>query len=306
MYPFESTIESPLRFLSSYLKHHGEGYIRKQYELSNEPDFCFDCTKGVIIVQKILPRNDLRGELLDDETNTREYELSWPEYVHDEFQRQIEISKRLIIEQSRQNGKDQDAKLYSKILIDCLEVQKYLDSTLEINFDTELNNFIRQILTYAYKKFNKYYSNIPEIKRVKSYYKDQNRLNVTGFKLKKQIDSSNIKAFLERLYSNKFISKDTPQISITQFLKGRIPTLPIDWKKDPHELKFFIDRLCNVEVLEKKPKQKWKHLIKVFILDGNELDSNWHRNHNKLKNRDKRLEIVRLILSLYSNYVPKD
>jgi hypothetical protein len=306
MNPFESTIESPLRFLSSYLKHHGEGYIRKQFELSKEHDFCYDETKGVIIVQKILPRNDLRGELLDEETNIREYELSWSEFVYDEFKRQLEISKRLINEQSKHNGKDQDAKLYSKILIDCLEVQKYLDSTLEINFETELNNFIRQIITYAFKKFNKYYSNIPEIKRVKSYYKDQNRLNVTGFKLKNQIDSSNIKAFLERLYSNKFVSKDTPQISIIQFLKGSIPPIPIDWIKDPHELKFFIDRLCYDIILEKKPKQKWKHLNKVFILDGNELDPNWHRNHNKLKNKDKRLEIVRLILRLYPNYIPKD
>jgi len=304
MNPFESTIESPLRFLSSYLKHNGEIYLRKQFELSNEPDFCYEGTKGVIIVQKILPRNDLRGELLDTETNTREYELSWPEYVREEFQRQFEKSKRLIIDQSKHNGKDQDAKLYSRILIDCLEAQKHADSLPKLNFQAELNNYIQQILSCAKIHFEKYYPDTIELKRVNKYYEKGEKINITGFRLRSEFLNSYRNYFLERIYSHEFVSKDTSAISIMQFFYGRIPDNPINWIKDLHELKFFIDSLCTERYLQEMPKQQWKHLRMVFIHDGNELDLNWHRNHNKLKDGEKKVEIIRLIRTLYPNYTP--
>lgn len=303
MNPFESTIESPLRFLNSYLKHYGEGYLRKQYELSNEPDFCYDPAKEVIIVQKILPRNNLRGELLNEETNTREYELSWTEYVHDEFKRQFEISKRLIIEQSRKNGKDQDAKLYSTILIDCLETQKEIDSLPKLNFQADLNNFIQQILTFTFRKFNRYYPGITEIKRVDKYYKNRKEINLTGFRV--HLQTADFEDFLKSLYSNNFVAKDTPTLSVQQFLTGKIPSVRINWMKDPHELKFFIDCLCNEKYLRKMPKQQWKHLRKVFIHDGDELEENWHRNHNKLKDIHKRIDIINLVSLLDTKYVPR-
>lgn len=298
MNPFESTIESPLRFLSSYLQYEGESYLHKQFVSADEVDFRFIPQRDAIYVQKRLLPGIVRGELLDEETNTREFYLTFPEFVQEEFEHQYILSHNLIHEQSKLNGKDQDAKLYSMILIDCLEMQKVVDSNEHLQFSKILNDCISRILTYAHRKFEQRYPNSAEIRRVKSYYEKKKESNITGFKLKTQTRNGTLLEFIGYLRRHSFVTAKATPAAILQFFQGKIPRSKIDWAKDLHELKYFIDLICNDEILDKKPRQQWKYLDKVFSCKGQDLSKNWHRNNNKLKNNQKRIALEALATML--------
>lgn len=294
MAPFKSTIESPLQFLFSYLKWEGESYLQRQFVRADEIDFKYIPDRDVIYVQKILPRNKTRGEILDVDTNTCEYELTFPEFVQEEFERQLKITKGLISQQSKKNGDDKDLKLYNYILLNCLEIQISIDKTPELNFQPELNNFIDRILAYANYKFEKYYPQTPAYQRVKRYYKTRVDANYTGFKLKPPPRNAPLKVIVDRMFTKKFVTKHTKKESILQFFNGETPKLRIDWNKGLHELKFFIDEIYNDEILEKKKKQQWIHMQEIFICNGEELKDNWHKIHNKLKSPEKRQEVTEI------------
>src|SRR5665811_2191724 len=115
---FVSTTESPFRFLTSYLHKEGESYLHEKFVSAHEVDFYFIPDREVIYVQKNLHPNDTRGVLLDEETNTREYYLTFPEFVHEEIIDQILISKKLIYQQIKINTFGQNEMLYKAILLD--------------------------------------------------------------------------------------------------------------------------------------------------------------------------------------------
>lgn len=300
MEPFESTIESPLRFLFSYLKCEGESYLHRQFVSADEIDFNYIPARDVIYVQKILPRNTTRGEILEEKTNTCEYELTFSEFVQQEFDQQLKITKGLIYQKSTQNGDDQDKKLYKHILLNCLDFQISIDKSPELNFRPELNKFISQFLKYAYSKFEKYYPKTLEIQRVKRYYERRSDSNYTGFKLKPPPRNAPLKDTVELMFIKEFVTKHTKSESIHQFFNGEIPKPEkrIDWNKDLHELKFFIDQIYNDDILEKKKKQQWKYIKDVFTCNGEDLEEDWHRNHNKLKDVKKRQGVSKITAML--------
>ncbi|MDP2891491.1 MAG: hypothetical protein Q8P34_21310 [Bacteroidota bacterium] len=295
MNPFESTIESPLQFLFAYIKYEGESYLHKQFVSAKEIDFRYNPEGDVIYVQKILPRHQTKGEVLDEEKNICEYELTFVEFVQNEFECQYKISKRLIDDRSGLNGDDQDKKLYKQILVNCLEAQKYIDSLPDLNFITEINQFIRRTLSHVYRKFDIYHSKLPEIKLVKNYYLAKSNSNITGFRLKGEVRSTRqFRIFVDYLFRKQFVTTKTNTVSIEIFLKGGFPKSKIDWCKDLHELKFFIDEMLNAKILEKNPGQPWKYFDQIFTKNGVQLPINWQKNHNKLKDPSKRQAIIDL------------
>ena len=302
MEPFISTIELPLKFLFSYIKYEGESYLHRQFVRADEIDFNYIPERDVIYVQKILPRNDTRGELLDEDTNTREYELSFPEFVQEAFEEQLKITKGLIYQKSKSNGDDQDLKLYIHILLNCLDFQISIDKTPELNFRPDLNNFISKVLTYVYNKFERDHSKTPEIQRVKRYYKTRTDSNCTGFKLKPPPRNAPLKDIIDRLYKNEFITKSKNSDSLNQFFNGEMPKHRIDWNKELHELKYFIDVIIEGKILLNKPGQQWKNMQNIFTCQGEELKRGWYKKHNKLKSPEKRLAIEE-IASMLSPHI---
>jgi len=291
----QSTHESPLLFLHHYIQHDGTTFLRQRFVSYRASNYYYSEEQDVIIAQGILPRNDKRGELLDEETNTREYTITFKEYVIEEFQKQLTISKKLIREQSKSNTDGQDLKLYKRTLIDCLDAQKWVDSQRDLKFKKEIESLIRGILTYVHRKFYKYYSTIPEYKAVKDYYDNKRVGNITGFKLKTQVRNARIKDIFELMLGN-FISRKTNRKSFEQFLlEGAKPQSPIDWNRERNELWYFITKLCSEEILQNRPKQRWKNLDGVFTQNGTKLESNWYRNNNKLQNLEKIEEIDSLV-----------
>lgn len=287
----ESSFEEPLLFLKRVIQPDGEEYLRYLFENPTESNCWFNQETGNLDCIRILPWNDNRGFLLDGETNEREFELSFQEFVQQEFEMQILSSKNLINKQSKTNGKDQDAKLYSIILLDCLEIQKAVDSDIDFVFYHLVYQYIRQILTYVFRKFENRFPNTIEIKRVNNYYNKKKESNLTGYKLKPQQRNSHLIDFFSYLRDHGFVTKKTRYTSIYEFFQGKIPKKKIDWNKDLHELKNFIDKICTNEILDKKPGQRWKHLNNVFTFHGDELPNNWHRNNNKLKDSAKKSAI---------------
>jgi len=294
MNPFESTIDNPLRFLKAFFRFDGYSFLEKQFVNSDDPDFKYDNKLKVIIAQGILPREDQRGELLDEETNTREYEITFPEYVSNEFVKQFDITKKLIGNQSRHNSDGQDRKLYRMILIDCLELQKIADSDPNLPFKNDVNKYISSVLTYVYRKFNQYHSGIRELVGVMNYYNKQ-KSNLTGFKLRTQPRNGSVVEFIIFLKMHGFIHRRTAKTSVIEFLDGKIPNTKINWIRDLHELVGFIKMLCDKSILEKKPGHPWKYLDKVFVRNSERLPENWNRNHNYLKNKEKIRRIERAI-----------
>lgn len=295
MTPLESTTESPILFLHHYLQNDGKTILKERFSNEDEPDYKFDSDRNIIIAQGILPRNDKRGELLDEETNTREYTITFKSYLKKEFQKQLDLSKELIRVQSPKNTTDQNERLYRQLLTECLDIQKWIDSQIELSYSAEIENFISKILTYIWRKFNRQFPAIPEIKQVRKYFNTRGKPNATGFRLKPQPRNGSIDDFYEYLKGRKFISQRTKKESVVQFLKGQIPHNKINWKKGLHELAGFISQLCDDSILLDKPKQPWKHMDNVFKIDGEILPENWQRNHNKLKSDVKRAEIARAI-----------
>lgn len=298
MNPFESTIDYPILFFKAYLKSDGLTYLQNKFLTANEPDFCYNPSKDAIYVQKMFPPGNLRGELLDEEFNTRDFYLTFPEFVQEEFEQQYIKSYNLILEKSKLNGQDQDNKLYRMILIDCLEMQKAVDSNPNQQFTKIINGYISRIITYVYQKFEKRYSDSLEIRRVKSYYLKRKEYNVTGFKLKTQTRNETLPEFIGYLRRHHFVTVKTKPAAILQFFQGEVPRSKIDWAKDLHELKYFIDLIYTDEILDKKQKQQWKYLDKVFTCQGQDLSGNWHRNNNKLKNNQKRKALEALVTML--------
>lgn len=296
----ESSLEEPLLFLRRVIQLDGEEYLRFLFENPYEFNCWYNQETENLDCIRILPWNDARGYLLDEGTNEREYELTFSEFVKEELDRQNEITKRLIYNQIKQNGKGQNEDLYSVLLIECLEAQKYIDSNLELNFKEDLNKLISSILTYVYSKFEKRFPKTSEIQRVKKYYRTRRDSNTTGYKLKAEVKvGRRFKDFIEYLYRHQIVSKLTNEESIRQFFNGDIPKSKIDFQKDPHELWYFIDNICNDEILENKPGQKWKYLDQIFTCKGVDLKKDWCRNNNKLKNQDKRQPLYDLTLMLW-------
>lgn len=286
MNPFESTIEDPLRFLKEFINGDGYSYISELFEISNDPEFKYDSERNVIIAQGILPRGDIRGELLDDETNTREYEITFPEYVSNEFDRQFDITKILINNLFHSNSDEQNRKRYRMILIDCLKQQKIADSNPDLPFKHDINRYLLRVLNYSIRKFNPYYSGLSELTQVNRYYQKQ-KSNLTGFKLKIQLRNGTVDEFIDFMKDQGFIDRRTHNKSVKEFLDGNIPHTKINWIRDLHELVGFINILYDDSILVKKPGQRWKYLYEIFVWKGIELEFGWNRNHNYLKSEEK-------------------
>jgi hypothetical protein len=291
----QSTNESPLLFLHSYLLNDGVTILRQRFTSHDTPDYFYSLERDVIVVQGILPRNDQRGELLDEKMNLREYTITFKEYVADEFKQQLKESKRFIREQSNKNTVDQNENLYKSLLVTCLNTQKRVDVTIDIRFSTEIDKYISGILTYIWKKFNAHFPAIPEIKIVRKYFKSRGKSNITGFKLKVQQRNGSVDDFYEYLKDRRFISSRTKKKYLKQFLNGQIPDKKINWIKAPHELVYFITQLREHPILHTPPKQPWKYLDLIFNNDGENLPQDWHRNHNKLKSQVKKNQITHAI-----------
>lgn len=286
---FESTAESPLGFLNSYLKYDGKEYLREKFESFYGYDYFYDPKKDCLTA-------------LDLQTNKIEYELSFPEFVISEFVKQTKITKGLIFQRSKQNSDGQDLKLYKSILIGCLNIQKHIDLLTELNFKPTINKYLSDILTFVYKNFNEQHRNEPVLMRVKNYYSKRNKRYNTGFRLKEQIRNKPLSVFFHVLKEEKFISKKSNFLEVLQFLGGALPTQKIIWEKELNELHYFIVFLCDPSILEKVPGWKWKIQDQIFSWHGNDLPDSWYRNNNKLKNRDKVKAIKNLVNMLRPKY----
>lgn len=301
MDPFKSTTESPLRFLTAYLYNDGESYLQKQFESSALPGFTYIPERDINYVIKILPHGDNRGELLDEETNEREFELSFPEFVREVFIEQLKITKGLIYQQSKQNTDGHDLKLYKHILIDCLYIQKSIDNIPELNFKSELSKFNSSILSDAYNKFERYHPKTPEYQHVKQYFRKKTDSNCTGFKLNPPPRNASLKDIFERMMAKEFVAKGKmTEVSLHQFFNGEIPKSKINWEKDLYELKYFIDVIIDGGILLKNPGQQWKYMKDIFTCQGEVLEKDWNKNHNKLKSPEKRQAIENLASMLRS------
>ncbi|BBE17841.1 hypothetical protein AQPE_2000 [Aquipluma nitroreducens] len=288
----ESTLENPIRFLKRVVTSDGEEYLRFLFENPIEPNTWLIKDGSILDCIRILAWNDDRGILLDPKTNEREYELTFDQYVHEEFLNQIRISQILIFEKSKLNGFDQDLKLYTSLLYDLIDLHNTVDKSFELEFEDELNYAIDQIIKYALRKFKRIYPDIPAYRLAKKHFTRDRNSNITGFKLKAQRRNFPRPAFVQRLLDQSFVTR-TKTKYITQFLQGQIPDKKINWHKEPHELKYFIDCLCNTDILESMPAQQWKYLTQIFTCQETELQKGWHRNH-KLKNPSKKQSIDEL------------
>tara|TARA_R110002050_G_scaffold167468_1_gene298239 strand:+ start:1174 stop:2046 length:873 start_codon:yes stop_codon:yes gene_type:complete len=282
MASFESTIDNPLGFLKYYLAKNGEFYLREKFESFSQYDYYYNKEDDCI-------------HSIDLETNKIQYVVSFPEFVKSEFRKELRIAKNFIFQKSRLNGKDQDAKLYALILIDCLEMQRYVDAAESLNFRDEINQFVRSSLTYVFRKFERFYPRTPELKRVKEYFQKRGNSNVTGFKLLSQVRNSPLRDIFSRMQDEGFISRRSRFASFEEFFKGEKPRFTLSWEKKPHELWYFIDRLTKSGTLENPPGQKWRHMNSIFTYQGNKLPDNWPRNNNKLQNQAKKEAIDRII-----------
>ncbi|WP_346855389.1 hypothetical protein [uncultured Draconibacterium sp.] len=291
----QSTLESPLLFLHHYLRHNGTIILKQRFVSSKAPNYHYNEEQNVIVAQAILPRTDQRGELLDPETNTREYTITFKEYVAEEFRKQLSISKNLIRDKRRKNDLKQNLEYYREIINECYEFQRWVDAAFDLRFRKDIQYYITGIGNYSWKIFSKKYPAIPEIRQVKRYLDISSKAKETGFRLEIQQRNGSIDEFIEYLKDRKFISPRTKKKYLIQFFNGRIPDHKINWIKAPHELVFFIRELCHPSILHTPPKQPWKDLDLIFKNDGENLPENWHRNHNKLKNDVKKAQILRAI-----------
>jgi len=282
MNPFKSTIDNPLYFLKCYLNIDGESFLRDEFQAYSNHDYYYE------------PQDDCIHEI-DLETNKLIGIVSFTEYVKFRIETELKITKEFIYEKNRLNGKDQDAKLYATILLDCLAIQKYVDSKKELNFKEDINQFISQLLTIIYKKFERFHPKSSEIKQVKDYYKKKKNSNITGYKLKVVARNATIREIYDRMIEDQFFSKRFRFESFQQFFRGEFPKYQIDWTKELHELWYFIDQLSNSDSLEKPPGQKWKYIRSIFTHRGDKLPERWERNHNKLHDQSKRDAIDRII-----------
>lgn len=280
MDPFESTIEDPLYFFKSFLNYDAYSHLRKNFE-SKDPgnDHIYNQEKDTAINFSYSDLEEVVGYFEDGYAIPNEIEWTFDEYIHEEFLNQIRLSDSHILGKSKSNGYDQDLKLYDLLLRDLTDLQKGIDQNLELQFKDELTNGIRQILNHTLRKFNRIYPDIPAYKLAKKYFTGNRNSNFTGFKLKRQARNASIEYFIESLFQHSFVAK-IPTKYIKQFLEGQIPEKKINWIKDPHELKYFIEKLNKADILESRPGQPWKYLTEVFTCQGENLSKDWQRNHN--------------------------
>lgn len=298
MEEFESTIESPMLFFISFIKLSGVEYLHKQF-VYPEANYMFYCAeRDVIEVEEHFPWGYSRGKLIDEETNKYAYDLTFPEFVKFEFDRQFEITKGLINRRSIQNGDDQDLKLYKRLLLFCIKFHKIIDSSPELEFKNDLIRFTKKLFVFSYKKFESFHPKTDLCKRLLAYHKNQRNTNITGFKLKAQIRNAPLRETIELMFNNDIVTRKTKRESLEQFFDGEIPKGKIDWYIHPNEIYYFIDKISDSEILDRKPGHKWKSLDQMFTNDGVELPANWYRNCNKLKDNGKKGKIDELVLML--------
>ena len=297
---FVSTLDDPLKFFKAYLRLGGEAYMHEMFTSYKEPDGEYDEGKDLICIQKCLPAGIHRGALLDEETKCREYFLSFPDYVNEEFSNQARTSDKLIRDRHTTNGDGQDLKLYKKILIDCVDIHKEIHSSIKLNFLLQLSFLMNALYNAAVELFERYHSKTSESIIARKYFQNIEDTNISGFKLKGQVRCHTLRDFYDRLIEREIIKNNDIQ-SFDEFLRGEIPKRKINWLKAPHELKFFIDQLCDITILEEVPGQRWKYLDQIFICQGNELSPLWYKHHNKLKDKGK----IALMIDITHMLLPK-
>ena len=296
---FVSTIDDPLKFFKAYLKSGGEDYLKLRFESYKERDGEHDKEKGLIYIQKCLPPGIQRGELLDEETNCREYNLTFDEYFREELTRQAKLTSALIQEKRRTNGDDQDLKLYKTVLNECVDIHKEIMARVKLNFGIELGFLIHALYKMAFDLFEKDHPKIPASIFAKRYFQKQKDPNITGFKLKPHIWFLRRKDFYDGLIKYSYIANRDVK-SLDEFFRGEKPVAKINWIKKLNELKYFINRICNKEILEKVPGQQWKYLGEIFTCNGEELPLDWNRKRNYLKDKKKKTSIDRLTNMLHA------
>ena len=291
---FVSNLDDPLGFFKSCLIYDSYGFLLEKFR-SYDPDndHIYNPNDDTVIYYSYSDLEEGIGYFEDGHAIPNEIVLTFDQYINKEFLDQVHLSQSLIFEKSKSNGYDQDLKLYNRLLTDLTNLQKGIDKSFDLNFKDELTSGIHQILKYTLKLFSRTYPNIPANRLAKTYFTGDRNSNITGFKLKYQDRRFPIDVFIERLFLHTFVTKTSPRY-IKQFLQGEVPDEKINWNKDQHELKFFIDKLYDSAILESKPSQQWRYITQIFTWQGEELPKNWHRNHNKLKNQEKRQAIIDL------------
>ncbi len=165
-----------------------------------------------------------------------------------------------------------------------IDFSNYLRSW-HLDFD-EIYHVIEEIGSLIYKKFNRYYHDSPIFIEFNDYIlrlKGSENITKLAIHEYKGYKAYNLHHFLT---DNKIIDPGTPFNYIKQFLKGEIPDKKINWLKEARHLRYFIDEYSKSNKLKEKCCQPYIMCPSIFKLKDKNLELNWARNHNKLRNPD--------------------
>lgn len=240
MTSFDSTPKEPIKFFETCFFGSGLSSLKAKFEGNLFLEGYYNKERDVMLVQRYLPLGDERGELLEAETNLREIELSFEDFLVEEFPRQVIVSKRLIREYYR-GDKGVAAMFFDTTLLSLYRMLLNKDERESSRILDLLEKSVVSVLNYTYRLFGDIFPESPVLKKVRDYM-----LVRTG-KLRKPLKCIYSPLSLKQLQlifkmckSANFIDKGSREEDFFSVFQGKNPVNKLIWTDTLYALYSFI------------------------------------------------------------------
>lgn len=240
MNPFQSTIKEPIKFFESYFVKNGIAFLREKFESDENPEGYYNKSRDVLIIQRHFPPEYQEGILLEEDTNIRQIEMSFDEYVLKEFTEESVKSKELIRE-SYLNDKGFNAMLFDRILVSIVKnlriCEKEENSTERKSFETSLIS----ILNYTARLYKDIFPHSDAYKMTIDYMMIRTgKIKKSSGKIISSYNYKQLSGILEVGKRLSFIDENTQETDFISVFKNRIPVNKIIWTDTIFTLSEFI------------------------------------------------------------------
>jgi hypothetical protein len=287
----ESKLEEPVRFFLMYPSV-GRGLLDNKYKGLKEYDEYFDVEKGTAFIL-------FETQIDEDVKETSLVEYPFEDFIRNRFGEEILISKSLVSEfyKSYTNIGDQEFA-YKRLLRAFIKNFDSLKTYPHYPESELLPAALIEIVSHAMVLYRMMF-NDPMERQVNTMIRREELLTgQTGFNLKAH-QKGKIPELNRIFIFSSFIDPETKPAQWYKFFSGKYTENKINWIGQPAALKYFIDQISCDKFMDSPPKQRYKHLAKIFLLKGDELNPDFYKNHYYLGKKAKN-KIDGILTTLFS------
>lgn len=249
----------------------------------NFNDAYYDEEKEIVICEET-------RYIAEDETTTVLSEYPFESFLKNRFEDEIEKSNEFILKYYQAKGAGENEMLLKRFYKAWLRIFKKKDWEHSYPENEIFPQALKKLAQFVSQLYDGMFPNSPQPREFQAILSsiDNEKID-TGYILNARY-RSRIPRFNNSLISNLLIDTTTSVSQWYAFFRGEIPETKINWIVSDHpenHLWYFISKLLSENLLDTNPKQQWKFLRDVFLFNGEEIKSDFYKNHNYLNRKGK-------------------